>query len=58
MIHGKYNFNINVTPKTTANYMNFTIRQPKKKEIRPGLLLVFTYSVRLLNNSLDNLVGN
>ena len=51
MTHGKYNFKINVIPKTTANYMNFTIRQPKKKGIRPGLLLVFTDSVRLLNNS-------
>ena len=36
--------------------MRFTIKEPKKKGIKPGLPLVFIDRVHLLNNSLDNLV--
>ena len=36
--------------------MSFTIKQPKKKGIKPGLLLVFKDSVHFLSNSSDNLV--
>ena len=38
--------------------MSFTIKQPKKKDVQPGLLLVFIDRVLFLNNSLDNLVKN
>ena len=30
---GKYNFKINVIPKTLEKYMSLTIQQPKKKDI-------------------------
>ena len=36
--------------------MNFTIKQPKEKGIKPGLPLEFIDTVHFLNNSLDNLV--
>ena len=55
---GKYNFKINVIPKTTEKYMSFTIQQPKEKGNKPGLRLVFAVSIHFLNNSLDNLVKN
>ena len=34
--------------------MSFTIKQPKKKDIKPGLPLVFSFLI----NSLDKLVKN
>ena len=49
---------MNVIPKTVEKYLSFTIEQPKKKRIKPGLPLVFIDSVHFLNNSLDNLVKN
>ena len=55
---GKYNFKINVIPKTIEKYMSFTIQQPKEKGNKPVLQLVFTVSIHFLNNSLDNLVKN
>ena len=36
-------------------YLSFTIQQPKKKGIKPGLPLVFIDSIHFLN-PLDNLV--
>ena len=36
--------------------MDFTIKQPKKKGIKPGLLLVLTDSIHFLNNSLEKFV--
>ena len=38
---GKYDFKINAIPKTVEKYMNFNIQQPKKKDIKSGLPLVF-----------------
>lgn len=38
--------------------MSFAIKQPKKKDIKPIFLLVFTDSAHFLNNSLGNLVKN
>ena len=38
--------------------MGFTITQPKKKDIKPRLLLVFTDSVHFLDNLVRNLGGN
>ena len=38
--------------------MSFTIKQPKQKDIKPELLLVFTNSVYVLNSLLENLVKN
>ena len=38
--------------------MIFTIQQPKKKGIKPGLPLVFIDSVHFLNKSSDHLVKN
>ena len=38
--------------------MSFTIQQPKKKYIKPGLALVFIDRISFLNNSRDNLVKN
>lgn len=38
--------------------MSFAIKQPKKKDIKPIFLLVFTDSTHFLNNSLGNLVKN
>ena len=52
---GKYNFIINVIPKIIEKYLSFTIQQPKKKGIKPGLPLVFIDSIHFLN-PLDNLV--
>ena len=52
----KYNFKIDVKPKTIQKYMSLTIIKLKKTEIEPGLSLVFIDSVHYLNNSLDNLV--
>ena len=49
---------LNVIPKTIEKYMSFTIQQPEKKGVKPGLPLVFIDSVHVLNNSLDNLVEN
>ena len=54
---GKYNFKINVTRKAIDKYTSFTIKQPKK-DIKPGLPLLFIDSIYFLNNSLDNLVKN
>ena len=45
---------LNVIPKTTGKCMSFTIKQPKRKNIKLGLLLVLTDSVHFSNNSLDN----
>ena len=39
-------------------YIRFTIKQPKKKSIKPGLPLTIIDSVYFLNNSSDNLVKN
>ena len=55
---GKYNFKTNIVRKKMEKYMSFTIKQPKKKDVQPGLLLVFIDRVLFLNNSLDNLVKN
>ena len=52
----KYNFKINVIPKTIEKYMSFTIHQPKRKVSKPGLSLVYIDRVHFLNNSSDNLV--
>ena len=41
----KYNFKINYVLKAIEKYMSFTIQQPKRKGIQPGLPLVFIYSV-------------
>ena len=38
--------------------MGFTITQPKKKDIKPRLLLVFTDSVHFLDNLVRNLGEN
>ena len=38
--------------------MSFTLQQPKRKDTKPGSLLVFIYSIPFLNNSQDNLVKN
>ena len=38
--------------------MSFAIKQPKKKDIKPIFLLVFTDSTHFLDNSLGNLVKN
>ena len=38
--------------------MSFAIKQPKKKDIKPILSLVFIDSAHFLNNSLGNLVIN
>ena len=38
--------------------MSFAIKQPKKKDIKPILSLVFIDSAHFLNNSLGNLVKN
>ena len=54
----KYNFKINVTPKTKEKCMSCTIEQPKKNRIKPELSLVFVDSFHFLNNSLDNLLKN
>ena len=54
---GKYNFKINVIPKT-EKYMSFTIQQPKEKGNKPGLPLLFIDSVHFLNNSIDNFAEN
>ena len=54
----KCNFKINIIPKTIEKYTSFTIQQPKRECIVPGLPLVFVDSVHFLNNSLDNLVKN
>ena len=35
--------------------MNFTIKQPKRKDVKPGLPLVFIDSIHFLINSLENL---
>ena len=42
--------------KTIEKYMSFTIKQPKKKDIKPGFPLVFKENAHFLNNLLDNLV--
>ena len=39
-------------------YLSFTMRQLEKKDIKPGLSLVFMNSAYFLNNSLENLVKN
>ena len=54
----KYNFEINVMPRTVEKYMSFTIQQPKWEGTKPGLPLVFIDSDHFLNNSLDTLVKN
>ena len=51
---GKYNFKLNVKPKTIEKYMSFTFKEPENKGVKPGLLLVFIYSILFKNNSLDN----
>ena len=38
--------------------MNFTIKQPKRKDVKPGLPLVFIDSIHFLINSLENLFKN
>ena len=48
---GKINFKINVIPEPIEKFMSFTIQKPKKKGIKPGLPLVFIYSIDFLNNS-------
>ena len=35
----------NLTFKAIEKYMSFTVQESKKKEIKPGLPLVFMYSV-------------
>ena len=45
---GNYNFKTTVISKTL----------PKKKEIKPGIPLIFIDSIHILNNLLDNLVIN
>ena len=55
---GKYNFKIDVISKTIEIYISFSIKQPKKKDIKPGLPLSFIESIHFLNDSLDNLVKN
>ena len=49
---GKYNFKINVIPKTTEKYMTFTIQQ-SKRSTKPGIPSVFLDSIHFLNNSID-----
>ena len=44
----KKNFKINVIPKAIEKYVNFTIHQPKQKELKPGLPLVFIDSKHFL----------
>ena len=51
---GKYNFKIYT--KNDRKYMSFTIKQPKKKDIKQGFPLVFEENAHFLNNLLDNLV--
>ena len=51
---GKYNFKLNVKPKIIEKYMSFTFKEPENKGVKPGLLLVFIYSILFKNNSLDN----
>ena len=51
---GKYNFKI--ISKIIEKYMTFTIQQPKRKDIKPGIWLVFIDIVHFLNISLDDLV--
>ena len=55
---GKYNFKTNIISKIIVKYMSFTIKQPKKKDIKLELSLLLTDSLHFLNNSLDNLVRN
>ena len=54
---GNY-FKINVSLKTLEKYISFTIQQPKKKDIKSGLPLVFIGRVHYLNNLLGNLIKN
>ena len=42
---GKYDFKINVISKTMEKYMNFTIKQPKKKGIIAALALPYADSI-------------
>ena len=44
--------------KAITKYMSFIIKQPKRKDIKPGIPLVFIDSLRFINNSLANLVKN
>ena len=37
--------------------LRFTMRQLEKKDIKPGLSLVFMNSAHFLNNSLENLAS-
>ena len=55
---GRNYFKINVIPKLTEKYMNFTTEHHEKKDIKLGLPLAFIDSVHFLDNSLDNLVTN
>ena len=54
---GNY-FKTNVSLKMLEKYISFTIQQPKKKDIKSGLPLVFIGRVHYLNNLLDNLIKN
>ena len=42
---GKHHFKINVISKTIEKHISFTIKQPKKRDIKPGLLSVFIVSI-------------
>ena len=54
---GNY-FKTNVSLKMLEKYISFTIQQPKKKDIKSGLPLVFIGRVHYLNNLSDNLIKN
>ena len=48
-------FQIKCDTKKIGKYMSFTIRQPKKKDIKPGLPLVFIDSGLFQNNPLTQI---